>query len=65
LLDNDDYSDPVTPSHGENRGSIPLGSANDFSWLALQAGSQIKYRSNIQPCTAVDAQVIAAFREKG
>jgi hypothetical protein len=22
-----------TPSHGENRGSIPLGSANDFNEL--------------------------------
>ena len=24
----------ISPSHGENRGSSPLGSANDFSILA-------------------------------
>jgi hypothetical protein len=31
---------PIAPSHGENRGSSPLGSANDFSILARpKAGS--------------------------
>ena len=28
------FEGPEPPSHGENRGSSPLGSANDFSSLA-------------------------------
>ena len=31
----------VLPSHGENRGSSPLGSASDFNWLALHASGRL------------------------
>ena len=39
----------TSPSHGENRGSSPLGSANDFSSLAPKRSPGLAGISNFSP----------------